>query len=296
MMELEIDSGEVLPKQNDELIGEQLLLSEYSINNLGNEPPKTKSKLDNEFMNDSSVIHRPLTPLNLRQSQQFQSKQLPKPESLNSERAERTFQNVKNSVEHSNFNRNNSNNRSNHSIKSKNNASNNSLKQSNSAAQIRGDSVERKPPYKQSLSAGSKHSNENEPKYNNDNGNENGKANVLIIESRDYSVDDSFTNPMTSNKIFATNDSLNGFANRTKIQRTPEQSIAFQRQKSYTNTSVNASSNSYLPKYSLNEPRPSSANSTKSKNSISSTNLNNNNNDSTYNNNNNNGQKKNLKN
>ena len=64
MMEVELDIGEIVLKQNEELNGEILLLSEYSLNNI-----RTA-----DTNNDLSVMTRPVTPLSLRQSQNLTRK------------------------------------------------------------------------------------------------------------------------------------------------------------------------------------------------------------------------------
>ena len=86
MMEVELDSGELVVKQTDELTGDALLLAEYLLHSHatnsarnGGETSgvrKNVSKIHasndllDEMAHSSSVLNRPVTPLNLRQSQQ----------------------------------------------------------------------------------------------------------------------------------------------------------------------------------------------------------------------------------
>ena len=71
IMEANLDRSELITKQSsDELVGESLLQSEYSINN----EYKSKSRHGIEHLNDSSVLNRPMTPVHLRQSMLFQTK------------------------------------------------------------------------------------------------------------------------------------------------------------------------------------------------------------------------------
>jgi hypothetical protein len=270
MMELELDSGEALYILNrDELTGDQLLINEYSFGNLGNEPPKTV-RIDNEFLNDSTVInYRPITPLNLRQSQQFKNKQVTPRDSFT---PEKTFQNVKNSIDH--FDRSSKN----HNEYLKQGALiNNRVKSSGGTAQQnRSQSVDKKPPYSHSLSAGNRIGNDR-------------NTNILVIESNDIPVEDSYStmasmSTVAASKSFLANDSINGNGmQRQKSFRrgTEPNNVPLQRQKTQNmNNSVNIAPN---PKYSIHEPRPSSANSTKSKTSSSSSTVNQ---ESIYNNNN----------
>ena len=150
-----------------------------------------------------------------------------------------------------------------------------SLKSSKSSIQ-RSHSIDRKPSLRQ------RNNTEDEGKSK--------KVNILVLESNDVSngnieepVKKGFQQqlqqqqqqqlqqrPQTPTK-YTTNlkDSASVFASKPKIQRTPEQSYAIERRRS-NNASVNQSGSLILPKYSVSEPRPSSANSTRSKNSSSS--------------------------
>lgn len=98
------------------------------------------------------------------------------------------------------------------------------------------------------------------------------KTNILTIESNDLSVDDNYLKIIndTKNKYQTTvTESTDiGFAARPRIQRTPDTSNTNQK-RAIINTSIQSSS-SITPKYSITEPRPSSANSTKSKSTSSS--------------------------
>ncbi len=270
MMELELDSGEALLILNrEELIGDQLLINEYSFGNLGNEPLKS-NRQENEFLNDSTVInYRPITPLNLRQSQQFKNKQITSRDSFT---PEKTFQNVKNSIDH--FDRSNKNH--NENLKQGLLVNNRVKSGGGMAQQNRSQSVEKRPPYSHSLSAGNRIGNDR-------------STNILVIESNDIPVEDSYstmasTTTVAASKSFLANDSINGNGlQRQKSFRrgTEPNNVPLQRQKTLNmNNSVNIVPN---PKYSITEPRPSSANSTKSKTSSSSSTINQ---ESTYNNNN----------
>lgn len=69
-MEIELDSGEIIYKQTEEIIGESLLLQNYSFNNVGNETTKGNNKGNNKNVRESvNLSERPVTPLNARQSQ-----------------------------------------------------------------------------------------------------------------------------------------------------------------------------------------------------------------------------------
>jgi len=269
MMELELDSGEALLVLNrEELIGDQLLINEYSFGNLGNEPIKS-NRIENEFLNDSTVInYRPITPLNLRQSQQFKNKQMTSRDSFT---PEKTFQNVKNSIDH--FDRSNRNH--NENLK-QGTLVNNRVKSGGMTQQNRSHSVEKRPPYNHSLSAGNRIGNDR-------------STNVLVIESNDIPVEESYstmasTTTVAASKSFLAGDSINGngFQRQKSFRRgTEPNNVPIQRQKTPNmNNSVNIAPN---PKYSITEPRPSSANSTKSKTSSSSSTVNQ---ESAYNNNN----------
>ena len=70
IMEANLDRNEILLKQTaDELIGESLLTTEYS----STSENKSKSRMGND-LNESTVLHRPITPINLRQSVLMQTK------------------------------------------------------------------------------------------------------------------------------------------------------------------------------------------------------------------------------
>lgn len=103
--------------------------------------------------------------------------------------------------------------------------------------------------------------------------NNNKKANILVIDSNDISDDyDSYTRVLNNatNKMQSNNFSSSeevAFATRPKLIRTPDPSQIQKR--ANMSTSIQASS-SIAPKYSISEPRPSSAASVKSKNSSSS--------------------------
>jgi hypothetical protein len=71
IMEANLDRNEILLKQAaDELVGESLLTTEYSSANEN----KSKSRMGNDPLNESIVLHRPITPINLRQSILLQTK------------------------------------------------------------------------------------------------------------------------------------------------------------------------------------------------------------------------------
>jgi hypothetical protein len=235
-MEFELDSGEAMIKQSpDDLLGESLLVSEYSINNNNNnnnnEQLKNRPKQsETEFLKESSVLSRPITPSHLRQSQHFTNKP-----PTNHKDSLIITENVRNNPKRS--------------------VSNGNLNNKDTKAQTQAIDSGKKTPYKQSLSAGSR---------------KEGKADILVIESKE--VDDFLA---ASNQNYSnggktsTNDSLTlGFSAKQKIPRTPD-NYSYARKNSITNNSMNPVNSSFTPKYSITEPRPSSANSTKSKNSIS---------------------------
>lgn len=92
-------------------------------------------------------------------------------------------------------------------------------------------------------------------------------TNILVINSQDDGQDEEQKPPQVPSKIFSINDATHTFASRPKIQRTPDQSMTVKK----TNDSLNsnesiksASSSTFGPKFSIKEPRPSTANSIKS--------------------------------
>lgn len=221
-MERELDAGENIFKQTDEIIGENLLIKFYSILNQGNEPGasrESKQRLENEFMNESTLLNRPITPLNLKQTQLGQSKNFEKSD----------------------------------------------LKPPKSSQSTRSSGPVKKDSIKSSLSFNRAQSSDRLGKPSVADAKT--KANFLSINSNDIRTVDSYE-PIYSN----VKDSNEAFLNKPKIQRTPDQSMAM-KQKSYITSSIQSNS-SYAPKYSINEPRPSSASSTKSKNSPNSSTLN----------------------
>ncbi|RNA21811.1 lisH domain-containing ARMC9 isoform X2 [Brachionus plicatilis] len=215
LMERELDAGETFMKQTDEISGENLLLKFYSFINQGNEPivsrEGSKSKLQNELINESTLLNKPTTPLSVRNSQVIQSKNFEKSQSKN-----------------------------------------NSLSQSLAPA--------KKDNLKASLSFNKTQSREKFGKKLTDSKN---KSNFPSINSNDIRSIDSYE-PVYTN----VQDSNDAFRNKPKIQRTPDHSV---RQKSVIASSIQSNS-SYVPKYSVSEPRPSSASSNKSKNSPNSSN------------------------
>lgn len=69
IMEAMLDRNEIFMKQTaDELIGESLLTTEYSSGS------EIKSKSRTDLLNETTVLHRPITPVNLRQSILLQTK------------------------------------------------------------------------------------------------------------------------------------------------------------------------------------------------------------------------------
>lgn len=218
-MERELDAGETIFKQSDEISGENLLTNLYSFINRGNEPminrEDSKSKLTNEILNESTLLNKPTTPLSLRNSQVIQSK--------NFERSQTKINSLSQSLNPG---------------KKENLKANLSFNRTKN-----GDAVGKKV-------VDSK-----------------GKSNFPSITSNDIRSIDSYE-PVYTN----TQDSNEAFRNKPKIQRTPNQSISI-RQKSIVASSVQSNS-SYVPKYSISEPRPSSASSNKSKNSLNSSTLN----------------------
>jgi hypothetical protein len=139
----------------------------------------------------------------------------------------------------------------------------------------------------------------------------NNDTNVLVIDSNDAFNDDPDVNnnrdshddnddiiseveatlkPNRSNsRLFPAADSIEVFTNKPKIQRTPDTKNNANRKTSLTGAS-NSSSSSFMPKYSVAEPRPSSSsssNNNKSRNSPTTSNqetdfTNNNNNASQF--------------
>ena len=243
-MEAELDRAEVFLKLNpDDLIGEVLLKSHYSLHN----DSRSKSRIGMDQMNESIFISRAITPSNLRQSMMFQSKQLDVSESIASTNKEgpppTNPRNLTAKID-----------RPSETLKaSKNNHSNQ-----------RSNSNDRKPSFRQ---------------RNNTDDDKNKKVNILVLDSNDASSNNSnieeviqsphYPPPHPIQQRSSLKESSNVFASKPKIQRTPEQSYAIDRRKS-NSTSVNQSGSLIIPKYSVSEPRPSSANSTRSKNSSSS--------------------------
>ena len=205
IMEANLDRSELITKQSaDELVGESLLQSEYSINN----EYKSKSRHGIEHLNDSSVLNRPMTPVHLRQSMLFQTKPF-------------------NTNELYELNRNN------HS-------------------QI----IDKKT----NIRVG------NDQMNNNNNSNKK-STNILVINSDDMTGEDYSKPPPPPPNA--------GFVSRPKIQRTPDQSMTIKTKYDSLNTNSSiqsTASSTFTPKYSITEPRPSSANSAKSTKSPSQSN------------------------
>ncbi len=214
-MEANLDRSEIVTKQlNNELIGENLLQGEYSINN--EQKLKPKSGLRN--LNESVVLDRPMTPSYLRQSHLLQTK----PFSLN---------------ELNNFIPNTSTN----SNMWKKNVNKNIDKRNSLKLGI----------------PGTENLESNEAKTS---------TNILVINSQDdLTEEDNYQNPSSQTKPFKKNDPTTGFSSRPKIQRTPDQSINLKKNYDSINTASfqSGSSVNLAPKFSINEPRPSSANSFK---------------------------------
>ncbi len=92
-------------------------------------------------------------------------------------------------------------------------------------------------------------------------------TNILVINSQDdMTEDESYQSASEQAKTFRQNEPNTGFASRPKIQRTPDQSMSLKKNYDSVNTASiqSASSVNLAPKFSINEPRPSSANSAKS--------------------------------
>lgn len=107
-------------------------------------------------------------------------------------------------------------------------------------------------------------------------------TNILVINSQEETQDDNYLKPPQTTKVFSNNDPTVGFASRPKIQRTPDQSINMKKSTidsiipTSTHSSVqSASSTNFELKYSIAEPRPSSAKSMKSMKSPSQSNASN---------------------
>lgn len=78
-MEAELDRGEIIARSTqEELIGESLLSAEYST---ANSDAKSKGKSGADFLHESTILSRPITPQQLRQSMMFQSQQRQPPSS-----------------------------------------------------------------------------------------------------------------------------------------------------------------------------------------------------------------------
>lgn len=219
LMERELDAGETVFKQTDETSGENLLKNFYSFNNQGNEPilyrENSKNKLNNDILNESTLLNKPTTPLSLRNSQVIQSK--------NFEKSQSKMNSLSQSLNPS---------------KKENLKTNLSFNRTKNGEKVGKKLAESK-----------------------------NKSNFPSITSNDIRSIDSYEPVNTK-----TQDSNEAFRNKPKIQRTPDQSISI-RQKSILASSMQ-SNMSYVPKYSVSEPRPSSASSNKSKNSPSSSILN----------------------
>lgn len=271
-MELELDSGEMMIRSPDETFGEQLLITEYSMNNIGNEP-RSRSRIESEFLRESH-IGRPITPFNLKQSQILQTRQFSFVEQQNENilppvvQAEKPKPENNSKIKSSVLPSYNSKVRNSMSVNTRNSNGNN-----------RSHSIDKRSTYKPSFSVTSSRN-----LLDGENKNDNSKkANVLVIESTDINVEDSLisnqngpvVNQNPQNKLFLPNESVSGFVSKPKIQRTPDQSISAPRHSaSVVNASINSTASSFAPKYSISEPRPSSANSNRSKNSSSSSNQN----------------------
>jgi hypothetical protein len=287
-MELELDSGEFLNKNPEELIGEQLLVSDYAVNqNQSNDfkfrfnnknANNNNNKNENEFLNgaggpnsttaniENLINTRPITPHHLRQSQLIQSKQFTSSShnqtNLNNSRPPAV---VKLSGQSGNsYIRQKSNGNNNNSIGTVKDSS--ISRQSFSLKNSRSQSSDRN---KNSVTLVSKLDNNDTRMFENEQNSQKG-ADILVIDSI---AEPSYQVPQAEQtKYVYVNDSVSGFVAKPKIQRTPDQSMMIVSSNKQQNNKQNgvplpytsiSSVNSFAPKYSISEPRPSSANSLK---------------------------------
>lgn len=235
-MEADLDRTEVLKPSVNELFGENLLIAEYSQN-------KAKNGHKSEMGRQSIVLNRPTTPHQLRQS--MFSHQVP----INLD--DRVKNGTDDSIEAVSLVSNKVPETSKGELKAKQNVTREKTPTNSRAFSLnRSNSVDKRP-----ISRQTKH--------------------VVI----DTSVQDSLQDEKTPVIQFnINNDQLkserNVFETRSKLQRTPNQSVALPPRKTSLKNinydSIASTNSSYTPKYSSFEPRPSSANSNKSKNSSSS--------------------------
>lgn len=234
-MEANLDRSELITKQSaDEMVGDTLLQAEYSISN----EQKLKSRSGLRNMNESIVLDRPMTPSHLRQSVMLQTKPF-------------------NPSDISNLDINQS-----------------SLFKNSKSTNNRMQAFDKKNSFKLSTQSAS-----------NQFGEAMGKStNILVINSTTHEeYEQEQEQPYVHVQAKATtptsvfNEAGNpgsGFASRPKIQRTPDQSMMMSQQRNSLKDSINAasihasiqsaSSTNFGPKFSVAEPRPSTANSIKS--------------------------------
>ena len=230
-MEANLDRGEIITKQSsDELLGDTLLQAEYSISN----EQKLKSRSGFKIMNESIVLDRPITPSHLRQSVMLQTKPFNPSD-----------------ISHLDINQT--------GLFKYSKSTNNRLQ-----------GFDKKNSFKLSTQSNSHFGEMPGSK----------STNILVINSTQEEFEDNayvHTQPKaaTPTSVFTEAGNPNsGFASRPKIQRTPDQSMIITQQKNILKDSINAaaihasiqsaSSSSFGPKFSVAEPRPSTANSIKS--------------------------------
>jgi hypothetical protein len=235
-MEADLDRTEVLKPSVNELFGENLLVTEYSQN-------KVKNGSKNDMERQSIVLNRPTTPHQVRQSMLIQ--QVP----INFD--ERSINGANDSIETVSLASNVVLDTSRGKVKAKKNDT-----REKTATKVHTISLSR--------------SNSVDKRANSR------QANNVVI---DTSIQDSLQDERTPVIQFNINKGQlkvekEVFETRPKLQRTPNQSVTLPPRKTSlkntNNDSIASTNSSYTPKYSSFEPRPSSANSNRSKNSSSS--------------------------
>ena len=240
-MELELDSGEFIAKSSIDLSGEQLLITEYSLNNQ-NTDFRFKN-LTNEFLgSDNGVINnRPVTPHHIRQSKQFGKPELnnsrpPPTRPSNNNNSYMRPRTINGSGKDSNLNRQS------FSLKNRSSSHGGGLGSSKNN--------------QNTVPVGNKMLDDDQNEYHPSSYSSNGKvSDILVIDSHEM-----------NSKLMHVNDSVTGFVSKPKVQHTPDQSMAVNHGKgnNYKSlASTTSSTNSFMPKYSVAEPRPSSSNSLK---------------------------------
>jgi hypothetical protein len=245
-MEADLDKTEIIKANPNELFGENLLLTNYALNREHSKSFKQQRSITGNSI-EPTVLSRPTTPHQLRQSIQLNntlksinSKEKIVVESVNFEKIPKTS--IKSQYNETSLIKGG---------KQMNNLKENTIINAKSIAQ-NSTSINKTTQNKMKASANFRKTSSSDSKVINDNNFERTKSKLDSVQL-----------------IGIDQTSLNNNNNNYKIQNSVDSYQQNKQQSSFTLNSVNAAS-SIIPKFSSFEPRPSSANSSKSRNSSSS--------------------------